>query len=67
MSTHLININDCTTPYDGANQFPHLMPLRLFPLDKPKEGEGAHLLPKDERGLPTNYKVNVTYLNNKNL
>ena len=33
MGTHLININDCTTPTDTAQNFPHLMPLTLYPLE----------------------------------
>ena len=32
MGTHLININDCTTSTDTAQNFPHLMPLTLYPL-----------------------------------
>ena len=32
MSTHLININDTVVPRDGAECYPHLMPLKLYPV-----------------------------------
>ena len=50
-----LNINDCTTPFDSAAGFTHLMPLTLYPVETKQEMIIEHLIPKDEHGYPTTY------------